>query len=69
MSRVPECRVEREEDVQSLDPGLVHGDVDQGAADVDVGGQIAVELCRGYAGLLQDLLHLRRPLLHQKVNV
>ena len=42
--RAPEGRVEREEDVERLDPRLVDGDVEQGAADVHVRRNVAVEV-------------------------
>ena len=65
---IPECRVQREEHVEALNPRLVDGDVQESAAQINVGRQVAVIFCRWNPRLFEHLLNLRWPFLRHSLN-
>ena len=67
--RVSELQVEVEQQVQRLDPAAVHGDVQQGAHEVHILHQAAVEAGGRQLQTPQQLLQLAWPLLHQAVDI
>lgn len=66
--QVSGLQVEREEQVQRLDPAAIHRDIQQAADDVSVLGGAAVQAGGGQLQAAQQLLHVGRPLLHQGVD-
>jgi hypothetical protein len=68
-----EGRVEGEHHVQGLDDGVVltgmDGDVQNVAGHATVVRQGQVDLLTGSSQIVKQLLHLRRPDLHQRVDV
>lgn len=63
-----ELQVQAEQQMQRLDAAAVHGDVQQGACEVGVLCRAAGQRGGGGRVVLQQLLQLHRPLLHQAVD-
>ena len=64
--RVLKRRVQGEENVERLYPGLMDGDVEEGAQEVDIRRKVAVEVSIGQALNFQKRFQLGRPLLQNK---
>lgn len=66
--QVSELQVEAEQQVKRLNPAVVNRDVQQATDDVTVLGGAAVQACCRQLQVAEQLLQLRRPLLHQAID-
>ena len=63
MLRVLKSSVQGEEDMECLNPGLVDGNVKQGAKKVHIGSEGDMKGARGKTGITKQVLKLRWPFL------